>query len=524
MASLTQDSKGNFKARKRIPRDVQDDYGRLYGPRLEAKFFALSGLTKQEATRRYGEWLAEVETRISSIRAQRNGQGASLTRMRTRALAGEWYDWFIERHPLGDIQVWTDLKDKVQSAFQLAISEKEWDESDPDELFQEREDVRQALRPVLADVAETAQFLANKGMALDNDTRNQFLDFLYDDLAATLDHLIRIKKGDLRPDTYRERFPKFEDADSGDTPWQLFQKWVPQREPAVATEETWRYVFRTMTQHFKDRSAGSITPDEAQQWINSLKNPKRSARTVDKNWITASKTVFGWAFEQKLIQRNPFENVTVTVPKQIKLRETQAFRSQEWRTILKASLEIPDTDSPDNAARRWVPWLCAYTGARVGEITQLRKQDVFEQDGVAALLITPDAGTVKNRRARMVPLHQDLIDQGFLAFVSQHAAGPLFYRSGTPDGTTKRKKPRAVQARQRLAAWVRGLGIADPELQPNHAWRHTFKQIADHAEITERMSNYITGHAHKNEGAKYGAPTLKQMADAMKKFPTYTLD
>ena len=73
--------------------------------------------------------------------------------------------------------------------------------------------LRKALRPVLADVAETAQFLANKGMALDNETRNQFLDFLYDDLAATLNHLIRIKKGDLSPDTYRERFPKFEGAE-----------------------------------------------------------------------------------------------------------------------------------------------------------------------------------------------------------------------------------------------------------------------------------------------------------------------
>ena len=81
-----------------------------------------------------------------------------------------------------------------------------------------------------------------------------------------------------------------------------------EREPAEATEETWRYVFRAMTQHFKDRSAASITPDEAQQWINGLKNPKRKARTVKKNWINASKTVFGWAVEHKLIQRNPFAN------------------------------------------------------------------------------------------------------------------------------------------------------------------------------------------------------------------------
>jgi len=78
--------------------------------------------------------------------------------------------------------------------------------------------------------------------------------------------------------------------------------------------------------------------------------------------------------------------------------------------------------------------------------------------------------------------------------------------------------------RQRLAAWVRDLGVQDEELSPNHAWRHTFKQRADRAEISERMSDSITGHAHRSIGSRYGAPTLEDMAEAMKKFPRYVLD
>jgi hypothetical protein len=38
MASLTQDTKGNYKARKRLPDDVREEYGRLYGAHYEAKF------------------------------------------------------------------------------------------------------------------------------------------------------------------------------------------------------------------------------------------------------------------------------------------------------------------------------------------------------------------------------------------------------------------------------------------------------------------------------------------------------
>jgi hypothetical protein len=71
MASLTQDSKGNYKARKRLPDDVRDEYGRLYGARYEAKFFAPNTTKSREAKRLYGEWLAEVEGRIAAIRSLR---------------------------------------------------------------------------------------------------------------------------------------------------------------------------------------------------------------------------------------------------------------------------------------------------------------------------------------------------------------------------------------------------------------------------------------------------------------------
>jgi hypothetical protein len=70
-------------------------------------------------------------------------------------------------------------------------------------------------------------------------------------------------------------------------------------------------------------------------------------------------------------------------------------------------------------------------------------------------------------------------------------------------------EPQRVEHRERLAAWVRKLGITDDELSPTHAWRHTFKARADRAGISERMSDYITGHAQRTVGA---------MAAALEKF------
>lgn len=102
------------------------------------------------------------------------------------------------------------------------------------------------------------------------------------------------------------------------------------------------------------------------------------------------------------------------VPKRAELRP-KWFYPDEQVTILRAALAITDTRKPFNAARRFVPWLCAYTGARAGEITQLRGRDVIQEEGVWALRITPDAGTQKTNTARLVPLHEHLIAQGFVS-------------------------------------------------------------------------------------------------------------
>jgi integrase len=219
--------------------------------------------------------------------------------------------------------------------------------------------------------------------------------------------------------------------------------------------------------------------------------------------------------------------VTVTVPRKQRLRETDAFTTDEARTILQASLAITDTKSPFAAACRWVPWVCAYTGARAGEITQLRGVDIVKREGIDALRLTPEAGTIKTGVTRTIPIHEHLIAQGLLDFVRSRGDGPLFYnsqeapRAGDP---TNPRRPRAVKTRERLALWIRNVGIKDAEVRPNHAWRHTFKQLARRHGIADAVSDEITGHAPLTVGRGYGRPTLLDMAAALKKFPRYLVE
>lgn len=534
---LTPAASGGFTARKRIPADVREDYGRLFGngkPQWEA-WFNSGPVPIGIARAKLREWLNEIEARIANIRAERKGAGRTLSPMQARALAGEWYLWWTTRHLAKPTHPkhWEDFCERLSdSAYHGAKAVTGgldaplgWNAA---MVWEQNYEARADARAMAADWAETTQFLHAKRLTLDPAARDLFLDYVCRDLFAALDLLIKRGRGDYSEDTHPQQFPKFERTpDPSLTPWALFERWVTEVKPAVSTVDRWRGVFLKLKEDFPTHSAATLTTEEVREWLRGLITPERSAVTVRDIWKVAGRTVFGWAVEQHLIARNQFADVRITVPRRNTVRETKAFTAEEIKIILKAASAISQPRTPGEALRRWGPWLCAYTGARSGEITQLRGVDVVTQDEIAAIRITPDAGTQKIRQSRTVPLHAHLIEQGFLAFAKSGGRGPLFYNphKGTPDAPepSNPRKPRYVKAREHLAKWVRELGITDPDVQPNHAWRHTFKQVGHRNEISERLLDAIVGHSPLNVGRGYGTPTLNDMAAALKKFPRYEI-
>src|SRR6516164_3033388 len=94
---LTPTSSGGWFARKRIPEDVKDTYAKLYGVLWEARL-VLEPMPAVTARAKHRDWLNEIDARIANIRAEKNGEGRTLTSMQARALAGEWYNWFTAKH------------------------------------------------------------------------------------------------------------------------------------------------------------------------------------------------------------------------------------------------------------------------------------------------------------------------------------------------------------------------------------------------------------------------------------------
>jgi integrase len=555
MTTLSQSKNGDFVSRKGIPADVRDAYTRLYRsrdkaplritragraptePKVWEELFKRPASTSPSAAKiAWAEWCAEIDTRVATLRAAAKGEGRPLTQVNALALAGKWYSWFLAQHEndtrlashwaeLSDYLVWDVIGREAPDEYKADT------DADPHWEWAKAPEVRDAVRPIIAELARVASFLSCAGISLDDNAYKLFTNAVSDLLFGAFCVLERRANGDFTPDETLKKFPVFDDGTAkraeGLSCWALFEAWVTATKRASSTVRRSRGVFLGMATKFSHTSAGALSARDAKAWVNSLITEKRSAFTVANIWLAVSKSVFGWGVEQELIPANPFAGIKVTKQKRTRDRSAKTFTTEEAAIILEACQRITVLKTPKNRAKRWVPLLCAYTGARAGEMTQLRKEDITKRGEVYFAHLTPKAGTIKGDKARTVPIHEHLVELGFIAFVQARGAGPMFYKpSSSHEGVDplNPKRGPAVKTREGLGEWVRSLGVSDKELSPNHAWRHPFLSKARQAGIEPALRFGITGHATKSEGEAYGQPEPEELAEALKKFPRYDFE
>lgn len=299
----------------------------------------------------------------------------------------------------------------------------------------------------------------------------------------------------------------------------LFERYAKSGAPNANTVRRWRNRVVQLVQHLGHDDARRVTRADLNGWTADLVAKGLSGKTVTDGYLPAVRVALAVAYEDGSIPTNPAAGLKVRAPKPVKLRERE-LSNEEAASILRGTLQPqPERLSPEHAlARRWVPWLCAYTGARVGEITQLRAKDIQKAGDIWFIHITPEAGSVKTDEARLVPLHSHLVEQGFTQLADAKKETPLFYRGGAESELNPRSKIRASD----LAKWVRSLGVDAPA--PNHGWRHRFKTMARVAEIPEYLADKIQGHAATTQGRSYGSNPLALMSAAIERLPRYEVD
>jgi integrase len=304
-------------------------------------------------------------------------------------------------------------------------------------------------------------------------------------------------------------------------PLELFNRWCQERKPAPSTSGRWRSVFTALNklpQPVVDK-AGAVAWKDA---LLAERRPDgkavRSAVVVRNIWLKAARRIYDWALENGHVDSNPFLGVKVAAGKAPRKRPKELYEV-ELRVALGAALGVAG-DAPWDRLRRFGPWILLYSGCRSGELCQLRGCDVSEVPGVGSVMsFTPDAGTVKTGEARPVPVHEHLVEMGFVEMAKAVGPGPLFHE---PDKVvTAMGKTPAVQARERLAAWVRSIGVTDPNISPLHAFRHSAKRRWVRAGIEPTIRDALAGHAPRTISDYYEQPDLADLAEAMARVPRF---
>ncbi|MBD9621473.1 site-specific integrase [Ensifer sp. ENS06] len=506
--------------RKRIPKDV---LGRAVGTTLAIpvgdeilhivvsdKATEITGSLRTRDPREAKERQAVALAYLDSVWQSLREGPKRLTQKQIVALAGEAYREIVssfEDNP-GSPEMWKQI-------VQLQMKGM-------------AEDARQQWFGPTAD-----QVLAKHRLVVDSDSRSVLIGAIGVAVSQASVRLAQNAGGDYSPDTVVTRFPAVELPKQSQTSKPLPKRsqtitglaegwWREAKEAgrSVSTHEAYQRVATQLSEFLGHDDARAVTEDDIIAFKDHRLSQGVSLKTIGGGDISGIRQLYAWGVDNRKVTHNPAEGVKVAKVKKKRTRDP-GFTEAEALAILSDAFHhksMGKASSHLSNARRWVPWLCAYSGARVGEMVQLRKQDIRQEDGLWIMRITPDAGTVKDGEYRDVPLHPHLIEQGFPEFVSKAATGHLFMK--VFGETEKAQRGAWRTTKNRVRDFVREI-VTDPEVQPNHAWRHRFRTVSRDLGVSRDISFAITGHDTKDEGDKYGTITNKAKAAALAKYPKY---
>ncbi|MBJ3777132.1 tyrosine-type recombinase/integrase [Acuticoccus mangrovi] len=528
-----------FQCGRRIPGDILDKArGRTIavrigdrvveksiGPKTVELWFSLGTRDPAEAKVREAAALADLDRTWEALR---NGP-IRLTKREAVALAGEIYRGWMEI--VGDDPGSAALWEEINAVNELAMKGEYGQAS----LIIDTEAARRRASLDIRFGHLADHLLSRHGYLVDETSRHLLVEETARAMVQASRQLERHANSDFRPDPDADRFPSLPSPRPDPQGGRTGRAPEPARQVSLAdliasrwleakagggSERTlgaWRTTFRHLANHLGHEDALRVTRADIVAFKDQRLAAGVSIKTVKDGALAALKSVFGWAKANGRLAENPAEGVSVRLGRPKDQVRPKGFTEDEVRRILSnATFHTPgEREKPKTAAaRRWVPWLLAFTGARVGEIGQLRRCDVFRQADRWVIRITPEAGSVKTGQSRVVPLHPQLVDAGFPDFVRKAPEGHLFVTPRDPD----RPQATVVGLANRLRTEMRKL-VDDPHVQPFHAWRHRFQTLARELGCDDSMVRAIVGHAARDVHDRYGDHTIKGMTRVIDAFP-----
>lgn len=382
--------------------------------------------------------------------------------------------------------------------------------------------------------------LSERGIAISPDQWETLCTLGRDALDGAYAVLQQRSRGEhWSPEALAERFPG-RSSGAREPITSLVEHWKAGKErPDAKTADRLAKALKDFSTFLGHDDATQIEGGDLQRWLVSLSEKGLSAKTINEGYRAGVKACFAAAASAGALRIDPLASVKFKIKADPTKRVARhPYNDTDAAKLLQASRKL-------EGARKWLPWLMAYTGARIGEVSQLYREDVryatrdeaerggrcegvaaypLRRGGVYFLRLTNEGKgqRLKNAASRRdVPIHPALINAAFLEFVDSVKPGQFLF----PELTTGKYGHKGDGGSRLYRKWARGeVGITDERLTA-HSWRHRFEDQLRHTGVPEEVRDALTGHARKGMGARYGhGHSLATKAKWIAKVPTLRVD
>lgn len=319
---------------------------------------------------------------------------------------------------------------------------------------------------------------------------------------------------------------------------ELIDKWAAEKQPKARSVDMWRRTCAMFYAVNGEKPVGAIAKADVLAFKTYLIAEGKAPATVDSR-LNHLRSLFRFAVENDIIATDPAASVRAPPAKRAK-EARLPYDADALKAVFGSAIytkgERPNRGAGE--AAYWLPLLALYTGARLGELGQLRPKDIVqevyqdaEDEDRKAWVIRivedeRDGLTLKNASSnRRVPIHQALIDLGFLRYVD--AARDKGQARIFPDLKPDRYGSVTGNWTKWFGYHLREVcGVSDKRIT-FHSFRHSFKHYARACGLDKAVNDAITGHEGGDVADQYGGLEypLPPLVEGMARYrvPGFTL-
>ncbi|AOK04281.1 hypothetical protein WK25_07265 [Burkholderia latens] len=263
-----------------------------------------------------------------------------------------------------------------------------------------------------------------------------------------------------------------------------------------------------------------LTKAKGAAFVEFLLDPARGwSRKTAANHAACITSLANVAVKADLLERNPLD---LTFDKTIGAKSRGPWTDDELRRMFGHSLfsarmaDVPHWQDVAPSDGRALLLLLLHTGARIGEIAQLRKEDFQTRNGITVIRITGEAGTVKTQESeRVVPLAAHLLaDPWFVQWLQGilGRTGPAF-----PSAWGRARGPGDTMG-QWFRQFRKDAVLPEGALEGSHKFRHWLRSALAEKHVGEATMDSITGHSAQGSAGRKtytAAASLPTMLEAL---------